>query len=216
MRFFDLKKRIITAAHPRHSLHGRYLELKAVLGRRRTVRRARWSAVFALTIVAIIGLSAFGVHAEYLTWTYRNQSEIQNLRLAQLNRYRPLPIEQSDPKFHLLVEYLEEKNSPLAAYAGELARMPNWKLLVGIAQAESNMCKRTNRNNCWGIGPGSPWTFEDITQSMYYADSLLSKYRTLGMDRPENMVRTYVGWHNPNWVLAIHNVLSELSERGLQ
>jgi hypothetical protein len=110
---------------------------------------------------------------------------------------------------------LAEKNSPLVNYAGEIARMENWKLILGIAQAESNLCKKTDKNNCWGIGPGGPWTYNDISESLHYVNYLIDKYDGLGMSRPETMVHTYVGYYNPNWITAVNDVFYELQARGL-
>jgi hypothetical protein len=124
-------------------------------------------------------------------------------------------VESVDPKTDSIVEYLADKKSPLVDYAGIIARSPNYKLLIGIAQAETNLCKKTLSNNCWGIGPGSPFYYDDIKFSLYYADYLIEKYESLGMDTPEKMVRTYVGYHNPTWIEAINNVFYDLEVRGL-
>lgn len=213
---FDLKKLAVPPSSPRHSQHRRYLEFIKTRATRRFWRRMNWSAVFLAATSLVTANALLVSDREALAANYETASVVQGIRMDNLARYNTLPVEQPDAKAQILADYLVEKKSPLAAYAGELARLPNWKLLVGIANAESNLCKKTDRNNCWGIGPGGPWTFGEITESLYYANYLLSKFDKLGMDDPETLVRTYVGWHNPNWVSAIHDVFYELQERGLQ
>ncbi|MCL5435850.1 MAG: hypothetical protein M1275_02115 [Patescibacteria group bacterium] len=212
----DLKKVAVPPSSPKHSRHGRYLDFQKAKATRRFWWRMSWSAVFLIAASLFTTQSMLASDQQALTQNYESTSVVQGIRLNNLARYNALPVEQPNEKVQILAEYLKEKNSPLAAYAGELARLPNWKLLVGIANAESNLCKKTDRNNCWGIGPGGPWTFGEITESLYYANYLLSKFGKLGMDKPESLVRTYVGWHNPNWVNAIRDVFYELQERGLQ
>lgn len=169
-----------------------------------------------LTATLLAGQALAFSDNDYLAADYRNASEVEKIRVNALARNNFLPVAGTDPKVGVLAEYLREKKSPLASYAGILSRLPNWKLLVGIANAESNLCKKTDKNNCWGIGPGGPWTFEEISQSLYYANYLLTKFDRLGMDKPETLVRTYVGYHNPNWITAINDVFYELNERGLR
>src|SRR5205823_6242644 len=108
---------------------------------------------------------------------YQAQSDVQSLRTLAAAHPNPLPLQDNDPKLAALKQYLVDKKSPLAKYAGEISRMPNWKTLLGIAQAESNLCKKTSKNNCWGIGPNNtPLTYNDISESLYYANFLLNKY----------------------------------------
>ena len=213
---FDLKKISIPPSSPKHGQHGRYLELLKRRAAKRYWWRMSWSAVFLFTVILLTGQALAFSDSDFLAANYHNTSEIEKIRLNALSRDNFLPVAVEDPKVDALAEYLQEKNSPLASYAGIISRSPNWKLLVGIANAESNLCKKTDKNNCWGIGPGGPWTFEEISQSLYYANYLLTKFDQLGMDNPETLVRTYVGYHNPNWINAINDVFYELHERGLR
>jgi hypothetical protein len=151
---------------------------------------------------------------------YQQQVEAETLQLRTLGRQSTtLPVAKADHKLEALVAYLREKKSPLAKYAGELSRLPNWKVLIAIAQAESGLCKKTARNNCWGIGPNNtPWSFRDISESLYYANYLLSKYDDNGLDSssPESIVRTYVGYDHPGWVSNVKDTLLELKIRGIE
>lgn len=71
--------------------------------------------------------------------------------------------------------YLESKGSPLAVYADEIVKQPQWQRALAISYVESNFGKRCADNNCSGIG-GAPsmksWRkypskldwFKDLTQ----------------------------------------------------
>ncbi len=51
--------------------------------------------------------------------------------------------------------YLESKGSPLAVYADEIVKQPQWQRALAISYVESNFGKRCADNNCSGIG-GAP------------------------------------------------------------
>ena len=51
--------------------------------------------------------------------------------------------------------YLEAKGSPLAQYADEIVKQPQWQRALAISYVESNFGKRCADNNCSGIG-GAP------------------------------------------------------------
>lgn len=48
--------------------------------------------------------------------------------------------------------YLESKGSPLAVYADEIVKQPQWQRALAISYVESNFGKRCADNNCSGIG----------------------------------------------------------------
>lgn len=218
-RTFDIRKKVIRIEDPKHVRHQRYLISLRRRARLRAITRAAASGVFLLLFLVLVLPSQLGAQTRNDEWTYEQQSAIQQVRIASLTRVRQLPVSDYDPKMEALAAYLREKQSPLARYAGELARMSNWKTLVGIAQAESNLCKKTQKNNCWGIGlNNTPERYNDISESMYYANYILSKYDKLGMDHenPETIVRTYVGYEHPGWVNTVRSVFLELAQRGLE
>ncbi|MDP2933248.1 MAG: hypothetical protein Q8N81_03900 [bacterium] len=213
---FDIKKVPVMPASPRHSKHQKFLHYGKLQANRRHWARVGWSVGLLTLGVFISTASLSRGDGEYYVWSYEQQSAVESLRLRSLARFNVLPVTGEDPKEQALAQYLTDKKSPLVGYAGLLSRMPNWKMLVGIAHAESNLCKKTDRNNCWGIGPGSPWSYEDISQSLYHANYLLTKFKEQGMKKPETLVRTYVGYYNPNWINAVNDVVYELEQRGLQ
>ena len=167
------------------------------------------------SFVLFFGISLWQHQATAFSQTAEQQAEQEKVRVHAMNRFNQLPVQNVDPKTDAVEAYLVEKKSPLKDYAGLIARSPNYKLLLGIAQAETNLCKKTTTNNCWGIGPGKPFYYDDIKYSLYYADYLIEKYESLGMDSPEKMVKTYVGYHNPGWVEAVRDVFYDLEVRGL-
>lgn len=217
MRRFDIKKRIIPPSNPRHSQHGRYRAFARARAEKKFWARNAFTAIFLLIFTVTTAGILISETQTAGSSAYGLQSSVQQIRARYLARqYVPLPVSRHDPKLDVLQRYLSEKRSPLADYAGILSRLPNWKLILGIAHAESNLCKKTDRNNCWGIGPGSPFYYDDISESLYYANYLIDKYRSLGMQNPETMVQRYVGHYSSNWVTAVHDVFYELAERGLQ
>ncbi|MEK9180684.1 MAG: hypothetical protein AAB871_00430 [Patescibacteria group bacterium] len=217
MRRFDIKKKIIKPSSAEHSQHEKYLALSRARAEKHFLVRNAWSAAFLF----VFSVTAFGVLISESqaagSTAYQLQSSFQQVRAAYLARqFQPLPVLKHDPKVDVLMQYLSEKKSPLVNYVGTLSRMENWKLILGIAHAESNLCKKTDRNNCWGIGPGSPFYYDDISESLYYVNYLIDKYHEMGMQNPETMVRRYVGRYSSNWVTAVNDVAYELAERGLQ
>lgn len=48
--------------------------------------------------------------------------------------------------------YLEAKGSPLAIYADEIVKQPQWQRALAISFVESNFGKYCHSNNCSGIG----------------------------------------------------------------
>ncbi|HLC44739.1 MAG TPA: hypothetical protein VJK50_02765 [Patescibacteria group bacterium] len=218
MGSLDIRKKVVRPSDSSHSKYRAWRTATVIRARAMSVRRtALASGLIALTILLIVPQIVLA-ERQYWSWAGGEQSAIQNIRVGYLNRYPQLPLQENDPKLQALIAYLQDKKSPLVKYAGELSRLPNWKVLLGIAQAESNLCKKTNKNNCWGIGPNNtPLTYNDISESLYYANYLMNKYDQLGMNpqKPETIVKTYVGYEHPGWVNTIHSVFYELAQRGL-
>lgn len=52
--------------------------------------------------------------------------------------------------------YLLEKKSPLAPFAGEIVKLPQWEHAMGIVFVESNFCRFAKNYNCGslGVAPG--------------------------------------------------------------
>lgn len=113
------------------------------------------------------------------------------LRLASENqnteqRQNDLKLKKVHRKVELVREYLENKNAPLADYTEIILAQEDWKLILAISNAESNMGKRCYYNNCSGIYG----RFD-----MGYAG--LKKYETKAhwiVDLQNLLDRRYEGW----------------------
>lgn len=112
----------------------------------------------------------------------------------------------------VLQDYLNQKGSPLAAYAQDILQHENWKLVLAISNGESTMCKRQMYNNCWGVG--GAWNlrrYKSFSEGFADVNRLLGeKYIPMGADTPKKIVRKYVGNYSPTWVAAVTQVLNQI------
>lgn len=122
---------------------------------------------------------------------------------------------QSDPLVTNLKTYLEDHDSPLAEYADEIIKQPQWQRALAVSWVESNFGRHCYDNNCSGIGvePGHPsWRryptkldwFKDMTQLLekpIYKDN----YNTF-----EKMRGVYVHPGSPAWVYGAKTKYAEL------
>ncbi|MCL5435581.1 MAG: hypothetical protein M1275_00680 [Patescibacteria group bacterium] len=119
-------------------------------------------------------------------------------------------------KVYILKNYLESKNSPLVDHVETLLLQPNWKVVLSISHAESNMCKYTLGNNCWGIG-GAKYHryYPTFAEGIVDASALIEKYHDGGLTTPKTMMRRWVGWNNQSWIAANNLVLSQIQALGI-
>jgi hypothetical protein len=132
-----------------------------------------------------------------------------------------IPIEepkQVDPlqeRKSALKKYLNAKGSPLASYSDTIAEQEHWKLIIGIASAESSLCQKypASTYNCWGVG--GAWDlhkYSGFAEAITKVNSLLDrKYYDLGLTTPKKIVNKWVGHPNPNWVAAVDQEIANLS-----
>lgn len=121
-----------------------------------------------------------------------------------------------DPRVAKLAEYLKTKNSLLSPEAETLLKQYHYRLIIGIAFAESNFCRhQIMPNNCWGIGGGRPEIYPTLEDGVLRANRLIQKYHEQGMITPKLMRNTWVGWKNDNWIVAVEQITSELEKQGL-
>jgi hypothetical protein len=111
-------------------------------------------------------------------------------------------------------DYLTKRKSPAAAYAEDIAKLSQWKLVIGIMRAESQWCSKhvASTKNCHGIG--GAWNLKKYNT---YAESftdvnriIQTKYVDYGLNTPERIVKKYVGHDSPNWVAAVNAELNNL------
>lgn len=124
-------------------------------------------------------------------------------------------IVESDPLTALLKEYLEKHNSPLAEYASEIHKQPQWQRALAISWVESNFGRFCADNNCSGIGvaPGHPsWRkyetkldwFKDMSKLME-TPRYKVKYTTF-----EKMRGIYVYPGSAGWVYGAKTKYAQL------
>ncbi|MDO8551113.1 MAG: hypothetical protein Q7S03_00310 [bacterium] len=99
----------------------------------------------------------------------------------------------------IIKQYLERYRSPMADYADSIfGASEKWgidyRLIVAIAQCESNLCKKIPEGsyNCWGFGNGQT-RFESWDQAFNsVAKTLRKKYIDLGLTTPQLIMPKYV------------------------
>jgi len=105
---------------------------------------------------------------------------------------------QEDARPVIIEKYLEKYDSPLLPYAQDLFNASekygvDYKLIVAIAQCESNLCKKSPSGsfNCWGFENGETkflsWqqAFEQV------AKTLKERYIDQGLTTPEEIMPKY-------------------------
>lgn len=148
-----------------------------------------------------------------LAFEIQSQNQIQNaieLPLVPATVASSGPLQPS--KADILRAYFISKKSPLQDYVGVLLQQPNYRLVISIFHAESNMCRRQKGNNCSGIGGAKYHRFyPSFAESIIDTNNLIQKYRDGGLDTPEKMMRRWVGWNNYNWVRANNQIQVQLN-----
>ncbi len=124
-------------------------------------------------------------------------------------------IVENDPLVPKLQDYLVKYNSPLAPYAAEIIKQPQWQRALAISWVESNFGQHCYDNNCSGIGvePGHPSWRKYATKLDWFKDmsQLLEKpiykerYTTF-----EKMRGIYVYPGSSSWVYGAKTKYAEL------
>jgi hypothetical protein len=107
----------------------------------------------------------------------------------------------SDARAIIVQKYLQKYSSPLEPYSQIIVDISDkynldYRLLVAIAQQESNLCKKipTDSHNCWGYGIyGDLVTkFDNYPEAMEtVASGLKRNYLDKGLDTPEKIMAKY-------------------------
>lgn len=107
-------------------------------------------------------------------------------------------IQTGDARPVIIEKYLEAHNSPLLPYTDELLAASeeydvDYRLIVAIAQCESNLCKKSPPGsfNCWGFENGAT-KFLSWEQAIYQvAKTLREDYLDEGLETPEEIMVKY-------------------------
>lgn len=126
----------------------------------------------------------------------------------------------ADARYEILYSYLEKYNSPLLAYTDYLIAASerynlDFRLLVAIAQQESNLCKKApeDSHNCWGWGIHSKGTlrFASYPEAIeVVAKGLREEYLDKGYQTPEEIMKKYTPLSNGSWAAGVHQFLAEM------
>lgn len=130
--------------------------------------------------------------------------------------------ETSDSRAYLLDQYLKHYNSPLVGMGGEIVRISDmysldYRLLVAIAQQESNLCKiiPPETYNCWGWGIHSKGTlgFGSFKEAFHtVAKGLREEYLDKGYTTPEEIMSKYTPSSPGTWAFGVNHFMSEIEE----
>lgn len=121
-------------------------------------------------------------------------------------------------------KYLNDKGSPMAEAADELAELKNWKRIIALSNAESSFCKRipAGTYNCWGVKTGYGDNGYEVmgksfTESVKRMDYWLST-------RPLKNDKKYADWKYTemngvykqpaanHWLVNIYSIEEELNK----
>lgn len=126
----------------------------------------------------------------------------------------------TDARVEIVRQYLEKYNSPLEPFAQLIVAVSDqhqldFRLLVAIAQQESNLCKKIpdGTHNCWGWGIHSKGTlgFEDYPKAIEtVAIGLKEDYISKGYKTPEEIMQKYTPLSNGSWAAGVNQFLAEM------
>jgi len=107
-------------------------------------------------------------------------------------------VETEDARPVIIDQYLEKYRSPLAPYADFLFQMSekyglDYRLMVAIAQCESNLCKKAppGSYNCWGFENGATQFLSWEQAIEQVAKTLKEDYIDQGLTTPEEIMTKY-------------------------
>ena len=105
---------------------------------------------------------------------------------------------EEDARPVIIEKYLEKYDSPLLPYAQDLFNASekygvDYRLIVAIAQCESNLCKKSPSGsfNCWGFENGETKFLSWQQAFDQVAKTLKEKYLDQGLTTPEQIMPKY-------------------------
>lgn len=148
---------------------------------------------------------------------------------APLELYSALPsdigsvaqaITTGDARPVIIKQYLEKNDSPIASYADLIFQTSerwglDYRLMVAIAQCESNLCKRIPEGsyNCWGFENGDTRFLSWQQAFNQVAKTLKEDYIDQGLVTPDQIMPKYappsVEKGGP-WAKCVNQFLQEL------
>lgn len=126
----------------------------------------------------------------------------------------------ADARPILVKRYLEKYNSPLAEFSELIFDVSqryglDYRMIVAIAQQESNLCKKSPVNcfNCWGAGIHSRGTmcFDDYPQGIeWMAKYLKEEYLDKGRQTVDQIMEKYCPLSNGSWAFGVKQFMAEM------
>ena len=129
-------------------------------------------------------------------------------------------IKTEDARPVIIKKYLEKYRSPMAPHADLIVSVSDqygldWRLLVAIAQQESNLGKKipANSYNAWGWGVHSRGTlrfssWEEAIKTV--AKGIKEKYIDHGYTTPEEIMKKYTPLSSGSWAAGVNQFIEEL------
>ncbi len=151
--------------------------------------------------------------------TSKNQYEFY-AALPQVLGSFTTAVQAADARPELIRRYLEKYDSPLIPYSNLIVELSDkyqldFRLIVSIAQCESNICKRIppGSYNCWGFGNGETrfLSWEQALERV--AQTLKEDYIDQGLTTPELIMPKYVPpsvEKGGPWARCVNLFMSEL------
>jgi hypothetical protein len=200
------------------------------------MKRLIYLTCFLLLLPLDLAIALFGLTKISQTKQLPRLIEVQIEELSQkefpAQVYASLPeavgeiytsITTGDARPIILEKYLEKYNSAMTPHqkiAQKIIEVSDrlgldWRLLVAIAQQESNLGKKmpANCNNAWGYGIHSRGTlcfdsWEEGVETV--ANGLKTKYIDQGLDTPEKIMAKYTPLSSGSWAYGVNQFLEEL------
>ncbi len=130
-------------------------------------------------------------------------------------------VKSEDAIPEIIKSYLSKYNSSLLPYADYLVKVGRRegvdpRLLVAIAQQESNLCKKApeGTHNCWGWGIHSRGTlgFDSYKEAIDAVTKGLSKnYLGKGLITPEEIMGIYTPLSDGSWARGVQQFLDDMN-----
>lgn len=126
----------------------------------------------------------------------------------------------ADARVEIIRQYLENYKSPLEPYAHNVVEISekydlDFRLLVAIAQQESNLCKKIppDSYNCWGWGVHERGTlgFSSYPEALEtVAQGLREEYLDKGYLTPEQIMKKYTPRSPGSWAAGVNQFLEQM------
>jgi hypothetical protein len=120
----------------------------------------------------------------------------------------------------IIQRYLDYYQSPLAPYSEYIFEISqqtgiDYRLLVAIAQQESNLCKKIPEDsyNCWGWGIHSRGTlrFSSYPEAIKtVAEGIKENYISKGLETAEEIMSKYTPLSNGSWAVGVNQFMEEM------